>query len=289
MAQIADYTEKATTATTDEFILQETGGGVTKKMTQLTLLKDVNDDIANLEANPVMPSNYITNLEISTGSDPNTEIDIAVGRARNSDNDGDIILSAGVTVDITAAGLLGLDTGSVAADSIYYIWLIYHPVSDLESLMFSLSKTSPTLPAGYTKKRRIRGARLTDGSANIITMYQKGDYSWFDAAPMDLDITVAPNSRSLLTVSTPPNMIGIISLIAYDVNPRFYLIGNVNEIDVAPSATYCHAVTDDTGRACNLNKEILVDATSQIYWRLTATTYSWIKVVTAGFIDSAQD
>ena len=47
MSQIKDYTAKTSPSITDEYILQETAGGITKKITQANLLKDVNILIAD--------------------------------------------------------------------------------------------------------------------------------------------------------------------------------------------------------------------------------------------------
>lgn len=78
-----------------------------------------------------------------------------------------------VSMFITNSGVNGLDTGSVAANTFYYIWLI----SDGTNFngLYSASQTSPTMPGSYTYKI-LAGCVLTDGSANIIRTMQVGQY-----------------------------------------------------------------------------------------------------------------
>lgn len=57
-----------------------------------------------------------------------------------------------LTINTTTSGVNGLDTGSIANDTWYAVWLIYNGTT--VSGLLSLSGTSPTLPAGYTYKAR---------------------------------------------------------------------------------------------------------------------------------------
>lgn len=93
--------------------------------------------------------------------------------------------------DITASGANGLDAGSVAANTDYYIWLIAKDAGvvaggDANQLasntagLISTSATSPTLPAGYTHKRRISWCR-TDATGDIFWFQQDNEdykYEW---------------------------------------------------------------------------------------------------------------
>ena len=90
-------------------------------------------------------------------------------------DDGSVIMEAAsdITVDITSSGVNGLDTGSEAADTWYYIFMIYNPSSGLVRGLLSASATSPTMPSGYTKKRLV-GAVRNDGSSNFRQFLQTG-------------------------------------------------------------------------------------------------------------------
>lgn len=62
-----------------------------------------------------------------------------------------------------ASGAYGLDTGSLAANTWYALWVIWNG-STVAGLL-SLSSTSPTLPSGYGFKARVGWIR-TDNSVN---------------------------------------------------------------------------------------------------------------------------
>jgi len=48
----------------------------------------------------------------------------------------------------------GRDTGSTA-NGTWYVWVIHRPDTAVTDVLFSLSSTAPTMPANYTKKKRI--------------------------------------------------------------------------------------------------------------------------------------
>lgn len=73
--------------------------------------------------------------------------------------------SVNVSPAINASGANGLDTGTLAASTWYYVWVIYNPTTATTAGLFSLSSTSPTLPSGYTFAARV-GAVRTDSSGS---------------------------------------------------------------------------------------------------------------------------
>mgnify|MGYP000956829820 CR=1 FL=1 len=86
-------------------------------------------NIATLTANPALPANYIEGLEISNDTDTEHDINVETGRCKDSTGAVDLILTSEMTKRIDAAWAVGdddggLDTGSVAADTWYYLYLI---------------------------------------------------------------------------------------------------------------------------------------------------------------------
>lgn len=159
-----DYTQAGTTLTWLD------PGGLTLLTTD-ELIARYNDTALAGIANP---TGYINELKLETNSsNPTFQIDINTGSCRNDDNDGDITLTSIKTVDITASGVDGLDTGSEASDTWYFVWIIKHTDGTVSGLL-SLSSTSPTLPSGYTKKRRIGSVR-NDSSSDFIPFMQRGN------------------------------------------------------------------------------------------------------------------
>ena len=72
--------------------------------------------------------------------------------------------SVNLTVDITASGANGLDTGSEAASTNYYLWVIYNGTT--VAGLISASKTAPTMPSGYTFKA-LTGEFFNDSGSDI--------------------------------------------------------------------------------------------------------------------------
>lgn len=122
--------------------------------------------------------NYLSGLTLSNnGAEPETQIDIAAGVAADATNALYIRLAASITKDIESVwavgtGNGGLDTGSVDNDT-YHVWLIMRSDTSVVDVLFSLSATSPTMPADYDYKRRI-GSILVEGD-EIVEFDQHGD------------------------------------------------------------------------------------------------------------------
>lgn len=85
-----------------------------------------------------------------------------------------LLTSVSEVADITVSGTGGLDTGSEAASTWYAIWLIYNPTTTDVAALLSTSFTAPTMPSGYTKKRRV-GAVRNNGSSNFYGFVQLGE------------------------------------------------------------------------------------------------------------------
>jgi hypothetical protein len=94
------------------------------------------------------------------------------------DGSGQAVLSSNLIKQIDAAWVAGnnqggLDTGTVAINTWYYCYTISNDDGSIVDCLFSASPTSPTLPAGYTKKKRVRnGFFKTNSSSNIKPFYQ---------------------------------------------------------------------------------------------------------------------
>lgn len=78
-----------------------------------------------------------------------------------------------LTADLAVSGANGLDTGSEAADSWYYLWVVDNGTAS--AALLSLSSTAPTMPSGYTHKRRV-GSIYNNGSSHIVAFVQIGDF-----------------------------------------------------------------------------------------------------------------
>jgi len=123
---------------------------------------------------PVVNAAYlsVSGLEIAIVDDETATVQ--AGRARNSSNLNDIILDAAVTVNNTQNGLNGLDTGTVAASTLYSLYLVGDSsLNNDPGVVMSLSATQPLLPVGYDMYRKI-GYLRTDGSSDFLLGYFSG-------------------------------------------------------------------------------------------------------------------
>jgi hypothetical protein len=101
--------------------------------------------------------------------------------------------SVSVTVNSASSGANGLDTGSIAASTWYYGYIIEPTGGGTPAGLMSLSATAPTLPGGYTLKSGAVSAVRTDGSSHFLGFAQKG---------RDIDYVVGSNLSILPAIAS---------------------------------------------------------------------------------------
>jgi len=112
-------------------------------------------------ANPV----YINTDSITIGTASEDSI------VRASTNDFTMKWTGTLTADITVSGAGGLDTGSEAANTWYAVYVIGDSTGiNTPNTLISVSFTSPTLPSGYDKFRRVGWVR-NNGTSNFFKFY----------------------------------------------------------------------------------------------------------------------
>jgi hypothetical protein len=121
--------------------------------------------------------NYLSNptnlpsITINSGA-PNTTLDISAGVINYYDGSGQFVVSAmskiiQSTGSWTAGtGQNGLDTGARANSTWYQVFIIKKTSDSTSDILISTSRTSPTLPIGYTLVAWL-GAQRTNASGNI--------------------------------------------------------------------------------------------------------------------------
>lgn len=123
---------------------------------------------------PIVNASYldVNGLEIAVVDDETATVQ--AGRARNSSNENDIILSAEVTVSNLVNGINGLDTGDVAASTLYSLYLVGDSTENNDpGVVLSLSASQPLLPVGYDMYRKI-GYLRTDATSDFLLGYWSG-------------------------------------------------------------------------------------------------------------------
>lgn len=135
----------------------------------------------------------------------NTSFSVSAGTCLNSTGVSNMFLDTGVTVDCTKTGLNGLDTGALAASTVYYKYLVGNSLNKLtQGVVLSLSATAPVLPEGCDMYRYI-GYEKTDGSVHLLLSYETGSSNartkrW-DAA---ISVLAAGTSTTLASIVLTP-------------------------------------------------------------------------------------
>jgi hypothetical protein len=102
---------------------------------------------------------------------PNTKLDIAVGNMLDSTGTFQISLDTAVTINAANIGLNGIDTGSLAASTVYAVYLVADPVAlQTSGCMISTSLTGPLMPFSYSAYALI-GYVTTDSSVHFLKGY----------------------------------------------------------------------------------------------------------------------
>jgi hypothetical protein len=183
-----------------------------------------------LVASGFLPPGFVSVLVSNNGGDANNDIDFAVGKCRDSTDVTDMALAGAITKRLDASWVVGtnqggLDTGSKAANTFYYLWIIKRTDTGVVDALFSLSATAPTMPTNYDHKQRVGFAR-TNGSSNILPFKQDvvnpDEFRWTNTSFADLTIVVGQfqNDTSLhtFTCTAPPSSRALIRAIQFADN-----------------------------------------------------------------------
>ena len=118
------------------------------------------------------PFYYVNGLRLSNDATTPLEIiNVSAGTILDSSATYQLGSTAVMKADIRLSGLGGLDTGTVAASSVYAVYLVSDPVSAQPSgVMFSLNQSLPLLPFDYSAYALL-GFVTTDSSSHILAGY----------------------------------------------------------------------------------------------------------------------
>ena len=141
------------------------------------------------------PTRYVENFILFYNS--TNSLSVGNGAARENQDQNDIYVGApgspaiGSVTVISALkpGVNGIDTGTLAANTFYYVYAMGDSTRNLAScFVISANQYVPNIPIGYDMFRRIGCAR-TDGSANFLKWSQYGR-SAFRNYYFDVPITI---------------------------------------------------------------------------------------------------
>ncbi len=190
----------------------------------------------------------------------------------------------------TGAG--GLDTGSVA-DADYYIWAIARSGTGVTDILFSLSPTSPSMPASYDFKRLIGWFKRAGGTIVAFHTYETEggglEFKW-DTPTLDIDLAgLLTTSRRTDAVKVPLTFstIALMRIAMVDSTSGFSaVVCDPAETDAAPgsSAPLSNLSSDGTGVFVSADLRVRTSAAGLIAARANIATVDFYLGVTLGFI-----
>lgn len=239
--------------------------------------------------------NYIGGFAISryAGSgDLANDVQIGPGVCSDSGNatGGGIELVASLVKRIDSSWVAGnnqggMDTGTVA-DGVYHLWVIANPDSGAEDVLFSLSPSSPTMPTGYTKKRRI-GSIIRSGGANL-DFSQNGNEFLLISAVLDVDVSNQGTSAvtRTLTVPTGIQVDALVRMVASNASSYNVLLSSLDVADAAPSGSASPLATTGgtAGVSSRTEARVRTNTSGQIRSR-SDTASTTLRIATYGWID----
>ena len=240
-------------------------------------------------------------LLTSNGTDTAHDIDIAIGSYPDYGRAALLTLSSVLTKQIDAGWAVGddaggLDTGSVAANTIYGLYLIRRSDTGVVDAMFSLDSTESlatgSLPTNYDQHVLI-AAVLTDASSNLYQYRQAGSAFVFlsDVAVDVADNTMTSNTYETATLSVPALAMAYIYIHVTNVTStsiRWEYVVKTKDggepTDQNKEAQFHMIAVSNILDTFTVGAEVLVDASKQVeYKTLEATGTATMVIRTKGF------
>lgn len=196
----------------------------------------------------------------NNGSDADHDIDIAAG-AVVDDTQATVITVAALTKQADATFAEGTNQGgfvtgeSLPTSGTVHVWAIAKAdgTADVCFNNNASSGLSPTLPAGFTLKRRI-GSLLTDGSANIVAFLQTGRFFARDSLANLYSGSIGSVAGVLVDAGAPDGLkfeARFTAGIRLSGNACQLIYTDPDSADVAPSATIFSILGQQSGSGAN--------------------------------------
>lgn len=195
-----------------------------------------------------LPYGYLRGLVISnSGADATNDINLDAGSARDDANTLDLVVAATIVkqIDVAFAEYSSPGTASGGRDSAdnltgskwFHVFMIGGTGKNTQP--FFSTSLSPTLPSGFTAKRRVTSVYWT-GSA-IRSFFMNGRrVEWLSAPTLDVDTSALSTTSVSSTVSVPTGVRTLAHLHGLGSNAStacIVFVRNPSTTDLAPSAS----------------------------------------------------
>ena len=246
---------------------------------------------------PTLPRSHLAGFPLSNnGTTPLRKVDVGPGECLSDDQEELLTRDATLIKQLDAAWTVGndqggLDTGTIEANTRYYVFAIKRLDTGVEDVLLSKSFSAPTMPANYTKKRRLRGMLITDGSSDIRAFTQTDDYFEYTTPLRDHNATIGASSSSFLLpvpVGLKLRVHVIVGIIKIGAGPIAYA-RDPDSDDLAPSASNAplfNVQTPGTSAAAAEQLVIQTNDSGEIAVRASEATVT-LRIVTLAFEDRA--
>jgi hypothetical protein len=178
----------------------------------------------------------------NNATDVTNDLDVTAGAAASDATTPALItLASAITKRLDAnwavgTGNGGLDTGTKAVSTVYYVWLIQRSDTSVVDVLASLSDTAPTMPASYDRKRRI-GAICTNSAGGIREFVQDGDDFTLKTLYEGVNVTNLGTTAVLYTLVAPANVLLTAHAYCDHASLRSYIaISDPDTTDFAPGS-----------------------------------------------------
>lgn len=227
-------------------------------------------DASDVGGNVLCPHRGLT---ITYATAATVDVVASVATLENSSGDAMRITSLSVTIDITASGAAGLDTGSEASSTWYYVHAIAKS-DGTKSALLSTSFTAPQLPTGYTFWGLL-GVVRNDSNSDLVVTKQVGSIVTRAAQSgtsngTDTSFTAVGNGTAgLPPIAKVAHLIAVIGVSSGTAASSLFLAPD----GATTSPTYGYAVVTNIGGGTN-NLQVPV--------RLLLTTAQQVKYYVSG-------
>ena len=246
----------------------------------------------------LIPQGYINGAQITVAS--TTSFSVSAGQGVSSDNTTVINLASAITkltggTWVAGNNQNGLDTGALANSTWYHVYLIFDPATLTTDVLFSANATTPSLPTGYTKYRRVGSVLTGPSTAPLVTIVQNGDR--FDLAAPVVEYNATPGATTAASQTLAGTPLGIVieaimsgSIVDPTATNSVLYLSSLAQTDTTPGGTN-GAITAEIGSAPGADAEasyagvrIITNTSQQIRRRVNSTTAALI-LITNGYID----